>query len=507
MIRNRLRLLAWGSLAVVILAVLLSLWGYNLMQNEKARDDSISQLRRDAVSLNVITLDLLYNTTAALQPYQWFAVHEKLGKRIDEFSGKNDQRLRLLKEIHAKLGERLREYLAAHANCSKEASAGEGGSRCRQLLVRMATQMRLALQDLFVEINRLEASTTAQLNRYFALGNLLLLALLITLSLLILMLVLPMTRKLDQGLGRLVEAAHRFSKGDLDYRLPVDSDDEMGILSRTFNEMASRRKKAETELSSKERWLSRLLETLPYGVQENDLNGVITYSNPAHHRILGREPGELPGHHIWDFLARQEEKEVLREMLQETIRQEQAPEPIVNRCLTADGREVQLEINWDYLRDEEGRLTGFISVISDVTERARAEEALKKSKVMLAQAQRVAHVGSWELDLRNNRLSWSDEIYRIFEIDPERFGASYDAFLERVHPDDRERVDSAYSRSLETRERYDQASLRSRERFWDIRVPKIDSIFDNSLVPRTSWSPGVPPQHRKLVAATHRSPI
>ena len=53
----------------------------------------------------------------------------------------------------------------------------------------------------------------------------------------------------------------------------------------------------------------------------------------------------------------------------------------------------------------------------------------------------------------------------------------------------------------------DQASLRSRERFWDIRVPKIDSIFDNSLVPRPSWSPGVPPQHRKLVAATHRSPI
>ena len=57
------------------------------------------------------------------------------------------------------------------------------------------------------------------------------------------------------------------------------------------------------------------------------------------------------------------------------------------------------------------------------------------------------------------------------------------------------------------KDRKKQASLRSRERFWDIRVPKIDSIFDNSLVPRSSWSPGVPPQHRKLVAATHRSPI
>ena len=52
-----------------------------------------------------------------------------------------------------------------------------------------------------------------------------------------------------------------------------------------------------------------------------------------------------------------------------------------------------------------------------------------------------------------------------------------------------------------------QVSLRSRERFWDIQVPKIDSIFDNSLVPRPSWSACVPPQHRKLVAATHRPPI
>ena len=74
----------------------------------------------------------------------------------------------------------------------------------------------------------------------------------------------------------------------------------------------------------------------------------------------------------------------------------------------------------------------------------------------------------------------------------------YEAYRKR----DRKRIESQRKA-----ERKRQASLRSRERFWDIRVPKIDSIFDNSLVPRTSWSPGVPPQHRKLVAATHRPPI
>ena len=455
MIRNRLRLLAWGSLAVVMLAVLLSLLGYNLVQNEKARYDSISQLRRDAISLNVITLDLLYNTAAALQPRQWFKVHEKLGSRIADFPGKNDSQLRLLKETQAKLGDRLREYLSAHAGCSRGEAPGEGISRCRQLLVRMATQVRLALQDLFVEINRVEASIAAHLNRYYALGNLLLLALLLTLALLTLFLVFPMTRKLDQGLGRLMEAARRFSKGDLDYRLAEDSGDELGVLSRTFNEMANRRRKAERELSRKERWLSRLLETIPYGVQENDLDGVITYSNPAHHRILGRAPGELVGCHIWDFLAREEEKDLLRRTLRELVRNEPEPRPVVNLCLTAEGREVQLEINWDYLRDETGRVTGFISIISDVTERIEAEEALKKSEASLAQAQRVARIGSWELDLRADKLWWSAEVYRIFEIDPERFEASYEAFLALVHPDDRERVHKAFSESLAARQPYD----------------------------------------------------
>lgn len=74
---------------------------------------------------------------------------------------------------------------------------------------------------------------------------------------------------------------------------------------------------------------------------------------------------------------------------------------------------------------------------------------------MLAEAQRIAQVGSWELGLVSNTLSWSDEIFRIFEIDPEKFGASYEAFLNAIHPDDREAVSRAYTESLEKRVPYD----------------------------------------------------
>ncbi|WP_419641980.1 hypothetical protein [Thiolapillus sp.] len=54
---------------------------------------------------------------------------------------------------------------------------------------------------------------------------------------------------------------------------------------------------------------------------------------------------------------------------------------------------------------------------------------------------------------------------------------------------------------------FPQACLRPRDRFWDIPVPKIDSAFDNLLVPQPSWSPSTAQQLRKLVAAPYLAPI
>jgi len=95
------------------------------------------------------------------------------------------------------------------------------------------------------------------------------------------------------------------------------------------------------------------------------------------------------------------------------------------------------------LRDQQGNPTGSISAFIDITERKRAEEAKR-----LSEAQKMAHLGNWDLNLVTRKLYWSDEIYRIFGLEPQEFGATYDAFLSCVHPEDRYYVEKAVIEAL-----------------------------------------------------------
>jgi PAS domain S-box-containing protein len=85
----------------------------------------------------------------------------------------------------------------------------------------------------------------------------------------------------------------------------------------------------------------------------------------------------------------------------------------------------------------------------DIVVQKRTETELRSRERDLAKAQEVAHVGSWQLDLLADRLTWSDEVYRIFGLAPQSFGATLEAFLARVHPDDREGVKQTYQAAVD----------------------------------------------------------
>jgi PAS domain S-box-containing protein len=123
-------------------------------------------------------------------------------------------------------------------------------------------------------------------------------------------------------------------------------------------------------------------------------------------------------------------------------------EPVDFRIIARNGEEHWISHVCQPVYSSDGRYLGRRASNRDITAQKRTEEALRTSEEIMNRAQEIAHLGIWELDRLNNRLSWSDEVYRIFGLQPQVFGATYEAFLDAVHPDDRAAVDAAYSGSL-----------------------------------------------------------
>ena len=97
---------------------------------------------------------------------------------------------------------------------------------------------------------------------------------------------------------------------------------------------------------------------------------------------------------------------------------------------------------------KDGRVIAIACHSRNISEKKFKEELQVKSEARLAEAQAVAKVGSWETDLLNYSVTWSAETFRIFEIDPLQFKSSHPGFLEFVHPNDRAKVDEAFTNSI-----------------------------------------------------------
>jgi len=117
----------------------------------------------------------------------------------------------------------------------------------------------------------------------------------------------------------------------------------------------------------------------------------------------------------------------------------------------------------------QGELT-LLGAVKDITDRKRVKETLRSSQNLLAQTQAIAQVGSWQFDVPKKKLTWSAETYRIFGVNEKTFEPSYESFLERVHPNDRAKVDQAYSSSLmEGKENYEIEHRLIRENSGEVR--------------------------------------
>jgi PAS domain S-box-containing protein len=123
-----------------------------------------------------------------------------------------------------------------------------------------------------------------------------------------------------------------------------------------------------------------LIETLPHGVEECSVDGIITFSNRAHHRMCGYADGELIGRSIVDLMADAEERAALPGLLKRLAAEQPPPQPYLTQKLTKDGRRIDVQVDWNYAFDEQGRVSGFIAVITDISRRLAATRALEANE-------------------------------------------------------------------------------------------------------------------------------
>jgi PAS domain S-box-containing protein len=113
-----------------------------------------------------------------------------------------------------------------------------------------------------------------------------------------------------------------------------------------------------------------------------------------------------------------------------------------------DGSEFWVELSVVPVPDRTGDCSHWVMIQRDVSDRKRADAELRRSQELLAEAQRIAHIGSWEYYRQSEQVNWSDEEYRIFGVEPSEFAPSTKEFFKLIHPDDIVRVGASFQNCL-----------------------------------------------------------
>jgi PAS domain S-box-containing protein len=208
-------------------------------------------------------------------------------------------------------------------------------------------------------------------------------------------------------------------------------------------------KRAEEALRESEERFRGIFETSPIGIAIVDtVTQSFLEANSSFLQILGYSLEELQQRTVMDITPPEDwerESQIVQAYLEDAL-----PSYVVEkRYIRKDGAIRWVRITGDVLFVDSDVPPLAIANVEDITERKRAEEALRESEQDLSLAQEIAHIGSWKYNVQTGKLNWSDELFRIYGLDPEANEVSLDHGIGMIHPDDKPSAEDAFRKALE----------------------------------------------------------
>jgi transcriptional regulator with PAS, ATPase and Fis domain/HAMP domain-containing protein len=249
---------------------------------------------------------------------------------------------------------------------------------------------------------------------------------------------LAITRSITGPLGLLVEGSKALARGEFKHQVSVIGDDEIAQLGQVFNATATRLHTLYETLQSSEAYLEEAQKLTHTGSWVWKVaGGDALHLSDEWYRIYEFDPEKgMPG---WEERLQRlhpEDRDRWQKTIDRAIR-EKSEYDIEFRILLPNGTVKYIHTVGHPVLNATGELAQFVGSSTDITERVRADQTLRRSEGYLAEAQRLSRSGSWAWNVRTRALFWSQEHYRIYEYDPEKTNLTWSHILERVHPEDR----------------------------------------------------------------------
>ena len=228
------------------------------------------------------------------------------------------------------------------------------------------------------------------------------------------------------------------------------------------------RRRAEDEI----RKFKAIADEANYGVAISDMEGNVTYANAVFAGMHGYSTEEFIGKHFSVCHNEEQLEEVNR--LNEQLMLTGSLVAAETWHTRKDGSVFPILMNAVLIRDAEGEPEYMAATALDIAERIRADEKLRESEERLREAQRVGTVGDWQFDLDSAQISWSDEVFRLFERDPAQGPPTYEENMAYYYPEDSERLQEQVRRAVEAGEEF--------ESDYHLKLASGRSVFQRGIV-------------------------